>query len=70
MAEQIADTVAGDDPLLAAEIRLAHASNAWIDAQDAFELAKQNYHFAFNEVRALRAQKRALIACCEDDDGG
>jgi hypothetical protein len=49
-----------NDPLMAAEIRLAHASDEWMDAQYAFELAKQNYHYAFDEVKALRAQKRAI----------
>jgi hypothetical protein len=57
-----------DDPLTAAEIRLAKASDAWMDAQDAFELAKQNYHYAFNEVKTLRGQKRTLVAMAAEDD--
>lgn len=57
-----------DDPLTAAEIRLAHASDAWMDAQDAFELAKQNYHYAFDEVKTLRGQKRVILAMAEEAD--
>ena len=52
----VASRPTDDDRLLQAQIRLAHASDAWMDAQDAFELAKQNYHFAFDEVTALRRQ--------------
>lgn len=47
-----------DDVLLAAEVRLARASDAWLTAQESFETIKTEYHAAFNEVVRLKAEAK------------